>query len=140
MTKEEIFQFMNENPVFYLASMDGDQPRVRGMLLFRANEDGIIFHTSAQKDVYAQIRNNPKAELCFFGNGMQIRVTGELEYVQDDELKEEIYNHPSRKFLQVWRENGISDDILRIFNLRKATAVIWTMETNFAEKVPISLF
>lgn len=140
MTKEEIFQFMNENPVFYLASMDGDQPRVRGMLLFRANEDGIIFHTSAQKDVYTQIRNNPKAELCFFGNGMQIRVTGELEYVQDNELKEEIYNHPSRKFLQVWRENGISDDILRIFNLRKATAVIWTMETNFAEKVPISLF
>ena len=85
MTKEEIFQFMNGNPVFYLATMDGDQPRVRGMLLFRANEDGIIFHTSAQKDVYTQIRNNPKAELCF-GNGIQVGLL-ETEYVQDDELK-----------------------------------------------------
>ena len=34
MTKEELFQIMNKNPVFRLATMDGDQPRVRGMLLF----------------------------------------------------------------------------------------------------------
>ena len=65
MVKEEIFKLMNENPVFHLATMDGDQPRVRGMLLFRADEEGIIFHTASTKDVFQQIMKNPKAELCF---------------------------------------------------------------------------
>ena len=80
MKKEEMFQLMNANPVFHLATMDGDQPRVRGMLSFRANEDGIIFHTASTKDVYAQIMKNPKAELCFQGAGTQLRVTSMISY------------------------------------------------------------
>ena len=87
MSKEEIFKIMNENPVLHLATMDGDQPRVRGMLLFRADEDGIIFHTGSFKDVYSQIQKNPKAELCFNGQGIQVRVSGVLEEVDDENLK-----------------------------------------------------
>lgn len=138
MTKEYLFQIMNENPVFHLATMDGDQPRVRGMLLFRADEEGIIFHTASTKDVYAQILANPKAEICFQGQGIQIRVTGILEQVKDEKLKEEIFAHPTRKFLQAWKEQGI-DGLLQIFCLRNGTAVTWTMETNFAKKAPIQL-
>lgn len=138
MVKEEIFKLMNENPVFHLATMDGDQPRVRGMLLFRADEDGIIFHTASTKDVFAQIMKNPKAELCFQGQGSQIRVSGVLEQVFDENLKSEIYSHPSRKFLQAWKDNGI-DGLLQIFRLKNGTAVEWTMATNFAEKEPVEL-
>lgn len=139
MNAQEIFKLLNENPAFHLATVDGDQPRVRGMLLFRADENGIIFHTGAMKDVYTQLKANPKAEMCFFGNGVQVRVTGEMEEVQDENLKEEIYAHPTRKFLQAWREQGMGNDILRIFVMKKCSAVIWTMETNFAEKKPILL-
>lgn len=138
MVKENIFKLMNENPVFHLATMDGDQPRVRGMLLFRADEEGIIFHTASTKDVFKQIMENPKAELCFQGQGSQIRVSGILEQVNDEKLKNEIFNHPSRKFLQEWKENGI-DVLLQIFCLKNGTAVEWTMATNFEEKKPISL-
>lgn len=138
MVKENIFQLMNENPVFHLATMDGDQPRVRGMLLFRADEEGIIFHTASTKDVFKQIMENPKVELCFQGQGSQIRVSGILEQVNDEKLKNEIFNHPSRKFLQAWKENGI-DVLLQIFCLKNGTAVEWTMATNFEEKKPISL-
>lgn len=138
MVKENIFQLMNENPVFHLATMDGDQPRVRGMLLFRADEEGIIFHTASTKDVFKQIMENPKVELCFQGQGSQIRVSGILEQVNDEKLKNEIFNHPSRKFLQAWKENGI-DGLLQIFCLKNGTAVEWTMATNFEEKKPISL-
>jgi uncharacterized pyridoxamine 5'-phosphate oxidase family protein len=138
MTKSEIFAFMNENPVFYLATIDGDMPRVRGMLLYRADENGIIFHTGAMKDLYAQIMKNPKAELCFFGKGVQVRVTGILEKTEDKQLKEEIFAHPSRKFLQAWRESGI-DEMLQVFVLRNGTAVMWTMETNFDKKGPVQL-
>ena len=138
MLKEEIYKLMNENPVFYLATTEEDQPRVRGMLLFRADEEGIIFHTGSMKDVFKQIEKNPKVELCFNGNGTQVRVFGTLELVEDDKLKEEIYNHPSRKFLEAWKDQGI-DSMLRIFCLKHGTAVEWTMATNFAEKNPISL-
>lgn len=138
MNKEEIFKLINENPVFHIATMDGDQPRVRAMLLFRADAQGIIFHTGANKDVYAQIKKNPKVELCFQCNGKQIRVSGSLEQLHDDALKDEIINHPSRKFLQPWKDKGI-DSILQIFRLNNAIAVVWTMETNFMKKNPIPL-
>lgn len=138
MSKEELFKIMNENPVLHLATMDGDQPRVRGMLLFRADEEGIIFHTASSKDVYDQIKKNPKAELCFQGKGIQVRVTGVLEQVDDDNLREEIFNHPTRKFLQAWKDQGV-DGLLRIFRMKHGTAVTWTMATNFDEKEPVQL-
>lgn len=138
MTEKVMYGLMNANPGFHLATMDGDQPRVRGMFLFRADENGIIFHTASTKDVFAQIQKNPKVEMCFFGEGTQIRITGVLELVHDDELKEEIFNHPSRKFLQAWKEKGI-DHLLQIFRMKNCEAVTWTMETNFAEKNPVVL-
>ena len=138
MNEKEIYALMNANPVFHLATVEGDQPRVRGMLLFRADENGLIFHTASTKDVYTQIMNNPKVEMCFSGNGTQVRVTGVLENVTDDELKEEIFNHQSRKFLQAWKEKGI-DSLLQIFRMKNCEAITWTMETNFVKKEPIQL-
>ena len=138
MNEKEMYELMNANPSFHLATVDGDQPRVRGMLLFRADENGIIFHTASTKELYAQIKKNPKAEMCFFGNGTQIRVTGVLEQVIDDKLREEIFSHPSRKFLQAWKANGI-DHLVQVFRMKNCEAITWTMETNFAEKKPITL-
>lgn len=138
MKKEEVFQLMTENSVFHLATMDGDQPRVRGMLLFRADEKGIIFHTASTKEVYEQIKKNPKVELCFQGKGTQVRVSGRLEVVDDEELRKEIFNHPSRKFLQAWKAQGI-EELLQIFCLKNGTAVEWTMDKNFADKEMITL-
>lgn len=138
MTNKEMYNLMNANPAFHLATVEGDQPRVRGMLLFRADENGIIFHTASTKDVFAQIKVNPKAEMCFFGDGVQIRVTGVLEQVFDEQLREEIFAHPTRKFLQAWKENGI-DNLLQIFQMKNCQAVTWTMETNFCEKTPVMI-
>ena len=138
MTSQEILKLVNENPAFHLATVEGDQPRVRGMLLFRADENGFIFHTASTKDVYAQIKQNPKAEMCFSCGGVQIRVTGVLEENSDESLREEILAHPSRKFLQAWVENGI-DKLLKVFVMKDCTAVTWTMDTNFAPKAPIKL-
>lgn len=138
MRKEQLYAMMNENPAFHLATVEGNQPHVRGMLLFRADENGIIFHTASSKELYHQIQNNPKAELCFQANGTQIRVMGELEQIEDAALKEEILNHPTRKFLQAWKEMGI-DHLLSIFCLKNGKATTWTMETNFDEKVWINL-
>lgn len=138
MNKKELFELMNANPAMHLATTDGDQARVRGMLLYRADADGIIFHTAASKDLYLQIMKNPKAEICFQTGETQIRVTGVLEEVTDDALKEEIFNHPSRAFLRAWKEQGI-EDMLRIFRMKNGSAVTWTMTDNFAPKKYIEL-
>lgn len=138
MDKQEIFRLITENPVFHLATMDGDQPRVRGMLLFRADNDGIVFHTASTKEVYSQIMKNPKAELCFQCGDVQIRITGTLEKDEDETLRNEIFNHPTRKFLQAWKDNGI-DKLLTVFRLKNGEAVTWTMADNFKEKISIQL-
>lgn len=138
MSEKEMYDLMNGNPGFHLATVEGDQPRVRGMFLYRADENGLIFHTASTKDVFAQMKANPKVEMCFFGAGTQIRVTGVVEQIFDDNLREEIFSHPSRKFLQAWKANGI-DHLLQIFVVKNCEAVTWTMETNFEKKEPVML-
>jgi len=144
MTKNEIFQLMNENPGFFLATVDGNIPHVRGMLLYRADEDGILFHTAASKDVYRQIKQNPHAELCFLDpkTNVQLRVNGRLDIEDSKTLKDEIINHPSRNFLSAWKESFPADayyDDFIIFCLRDGKATLWSMETNFSEKEYINL-
>ncbi|MBQ8120530.1 MAG: pyridoxamine 5'-phosphate oxidase family protein [Ruminococcus sp.] len=138
MTSQEIFELISKQPMFHLATMDGDQPRVRGMMLFRADERGIVFHTASTKDVYRQIKANPKAEMCFSCGEVQVRVTGVLEQNDDPALREEIFAHPSRKFLHAWKEKGI-DGLLQVFVMKDCTAVTWTMATNFDPKEPVKL-
>jgi uncharacterized pyridoxamine 5'-phosphate oxidase family protein len=144
MTSQEILELINRNPVIHLATVEGDQPRVRGMLLYKADESGIVFHSGTMKDVYRQVMNNPKVELCFndFTNHVQVRVNGELEIVDDNNLKDEICAHPSRQFLKAWRENGSLQDFYKafvVFRLKNGKATTWTMETNFAPKEYIQL-
>lgn len=144
MTKNEVFDLMNNNPAFFLATVEGDQPRVRGMLLYKANDEGIIFHTGTMKEVYHQIISNPKAELCFndFKLGLQLRVSGDLELINDNHLKDEIAEHPTRTFLKPWKESGELENFYNtfaVFRLKNGIASTWTMATNFAPKEKIYL-
>ncbi|MFZ5968521.1 MAG: pyridoxamine 5'-phosphate oxidase family protein [Bacillota bacterium] len=136
MTKQEIFDLMNNNPSFFLATSEDGQPRVRGMFLYKADESGIIFHTGTMKDVFKQVMKNPCVELCFvdFSKYIQVRVSGELELIDDNNLKDEISEHPSREFLKPWKENHLSDfyNTFAVFKLKNGSAAIWTMDTNFA--------
>jgi len=144
MTKQEIFELMNNNPAFFLATSEGNQPNVRGMLLYKADEAGIIFHTATMKEVYKQAIQNPKVEMCFndMKSGMQIRVKGELELLEDKNLKDEILEHPSRQFLRTWKESGELKDFystLAVFRLKRGIATTWTLKTNFDQKEEIKL-
>lgn len=137
MNKQEIFDLMNSNPACFMATLEGDQPRVRGMLLYKADEAGIIFHTGIMKDLYKQVVEHPKVELCFvdFNKHVQVRVEGSMEIIDDNKLKDEIAQHPSREFLKAWRESGSLEDFYKtfaVFRLKNGTATIWTMERNFA--------
>ena len=84
MTKNEIIKFMNENPVFALATNDSTQPRVRYMMTsFADEENGITFCTGKAIDLYKQLCENPAVELCYLSGdqGMQVRVTATADDV-----------------------------------------------------------
>lgn len=144
MTKEEVFELINANPAFHLATVDGDQPRVRMMFLFRGDERGIIFHTGKMKDVYKQIEANPKVELCFYDakRNIQVRVSGKLEQITDNKFKDEICDHPTRAFLKPWRSAGPLQnfyDTFKVYQLKNGTAIWWTIAENFTPKQPLAL-
>lgn len=135
MTKDEILGFLNANPVFHLATVVGNKPHVRGMLLYRADENGLLFHTGKMKDVHKQLTENPSVELAFnnakFEDLIQVRISGEVELVEDLDLKKEIVQ--KREFLKPWVEkNGYGP--LAVYRIKKGIATVWTMKTNFEPK------
>lgn len=140
MTKKEVIEAINKAPVFYLATVEGDQPHVRGMLLYKADENEIVFHTAKMRELFSQLMSNNHAELCFSADGVQIRISGLLELVEDNALKDEIANHPSRTFLDPWR-NAISFDEFHeqfaVFRLTKGKITLWTMERNLDPKIEL---
>ena len=76
---ERVEKFLKEAETYYLATLEGDQPRVRTVHIF---EDKLYIQTGKVKDVSKQIHANPKVEICAFKNGEWLRVAGEL--VEDD--------------------------------------------------------
>lgn len=130
MTREEIFAFMNANPACFLATVENDQPRVRGVLLYKASEEGIIFHTGKMKSLYNQLQASPKAEFCFVKDGVQLRVAGELKLIEDKNLKIEISNHPSRAFMKSFGDN-FNLDQLAVYKMTNGKATYWTLKRNF---------
>ena len=135
MNKNEVFEFLDTNPVFHLATIEGNKPRVRGLLLYKADENGIIFHTGKMKDLHKQLTKNPQVEMCFnngnFENLIQIRVSGSVELIEDLKLKKEIVQ--KREFLKPWIDQ-MGYEFLAVYKLKKGVATVWTMKTNFAPK------
>ena len=71
--------------MYYLATTEGDQPRVRPFGTAEIFENHLYIQTGKSKNVSKQIEKNPKVELCGFKDGKWIRVTGEL--VRDDRVE-----------------------------------------------------
>jgi uncharacterized pyridoxamine 5'-phosphate oxidase family protein len=140
MNRHDILEIINSNPAFHLATVDDGHPRVRGMLLYRADEAGIVFHTGAMKDVHRQLLKKPEVELCFFDpkKMIQVRVQGVARQIEDPGFKQEIVDSPGREFLKpLVASQGM--DILSVFCVEACQAVTWTMATNFEPKTPVCL-
>jgi len=127
MNRDEILEFLNANPSCHLATVEGDQPRVRGMFMYRADEKGVVFHTGAFKSLYSQLQNNKNVEVCFNSPEKQVRVAGVSEVLSDEGLKKEILE--ARPWLKpLMGQQG--EDALIVFRLTACTVSVWTMETN----------
>lgn len=82
---KEVQEFLKECGVYYLATIDGDKPRVRPFGTAEIFDNHLYIQTGKKKDVFKQIENNNRVELCGFKDGKWIRVSGSL--VLDDRVE-----------------------------------------------------
>ncbi|MBQ6376197.1 MAG: pyridoxamine 5'-phosphate oxidase family protein [Lachnospiraceae bacterium] len=115
---ERVCTFMKEAETYYLATVDGDQPRVRPFGTINLFEGKLYIQTGKVKDVSKQLAVNPKAELCAFKNGEWLRVAATL--VNDDRIEPKVdmlENYPSLKAMY-----DANDSNTQVLYLKDATA------------------
>ncbi len=115
---EKVVQFLKDAGTYYLATVDGDQPRVRPFGTAHIFEGKLYIQTGKSKDVSKQLHANPKAEICAFKDGKWLRVAGEL--VPDDrrEAKASMLDaYPSLQSMY-----SADDDNTEVLYFKNATA------------------
>ena len=115
---ERVCQFLKDAGVYYLATVEGDQPRVRPFGTANIFEGKLYIQTGKVKPTSRQLLANPKAEISAFHNGTWIRLAGEL--VEDDRMeakKSMLDAYPSLR--NMYDEN---DGNTQVFYFRNATA------------------
>lgn len=85
---EKVVEFLDEAKTYYLATAEGDQPRVRPFGTALLWEGKLYIQTGKVKSVSKQLAVNPKAEICAFKDGQWLRVAGELVNDDSREVKE----------------------------------------------------
>ena len=117
---QRVYEFLKKAEVYYLATVDGDQPRVRPFGTVNVFEDKLYVQTGKVKPTSRQLAVNPKAELCAFKDGAWIRVACEL--VEDDRFKAKksmLDAYPNLRHM--YDEN---DGNTQVFYMKNATATI----------------
>ena len=82
---ERVCKFLKEAETYYLATVEGNQPRVRPFGTANIFEGKLYIQTGKVKPTSKQLLANPKAEICAFHNGVWVRIAGEL--IEDDRVE-----------------------------------------------------
>ena len=127
---QEIYDFLKEAGTYYLATMEGNQPRVRPFGTVHLFEEKLYIQTGKSKSVSRQISDNPKVEICAVIGGKWLRIAAQL--VEDDRIEAQkalLEDYPS---LQKMYQPG--DGNTQVFYLKDATAIF----SSFTEE-PVTL-
>ncbi|HBI64638.1 MAG TPA: NimC/NimA family protein [Clostridiales bacterium] len=116
---QKVYEFLKKCGTYYLATADGDQPRVRPFGTIDLFEGKLYIQTGKAKSVSKQLHSNPKAEICAFDGEKWLRVSAELVADERIEPKEHMLDaYPSLKQMY-----SASDDNTEVFYLKNAVAV-----------------
>ena len=136
MNIEKVRDFANLNPVCWLSTAEGDQPHVRGMLMWFADDTGFYFHTGSVKRLYRQMKINSHVEVAFHhhdtnnNESVMVRVAGKVEFVRDKGLQNRLLGE--RPFLQDIVQH-VPDCEVVIFKIATGEAQFWDMSVNCRE-------
>ena len=116
---DKVLKFLKDVETYYLATVEGDQPRVRPFGTAHVFEEKLYIQTGKVKDVSKQLHQNPKAEICAFKNGEWLRVSGKL--IEDDR------NEARQSMLDVYpslqKMYKADDGNTEVFYFENATAI-----------------
>ena len=128
---KRVLDFMKEAGVYYLATMDGDQPRVRPFGTFHEFEGKLYIQTGKSKDVAKQIFANPKAELCACKGGDWLRIQCELE--EDDRREARVSMLDAYPDLKNMYDPDDGNTVVFFLKNAKATFASFTMAPEVVE-------
>jgi uncharacterized pyridoxamine 5'-phosphate oxidase family protein len=124
----EVYEYLKKCGTYYIATVEGDQPRVRPFGTVNVFEDKLYIQTGKVKPVSKQIEVNPKIEICAFDGVSWIRLAATA--VEDDrvEARESMLDsYPDLK-----ARYSATDGNTEVFWLKDATATI----TYFSGEAP----
>lgn len=118
---KRVYEFLKTAETYYLATVEGDQPRVRPFGTVNIFENKLYIQTGKSKNVAKQISSNPKVEICAMKGDEWIRVTGTLVLDERTEAQESMLNdYPSLRAMYTTGPNGNT----AVFFFRDAVATI----------------
>ena len=114
----EVYEFLKKCGVYYLATVEGDRPRVRPFGTVDLYEGKLYFQTGKAKEVSRQMHVNPRVELCGFAGGQWLRV--EATAVEDS--RTEAQAHMLETYPNLRDRYAPGDGNMEVFYLKDATA------------------
>ncbi len=129
---QEVYDFLKKVGAYYLATVEGDQPRVRPFGTVDIFEGKLYIQTGKVKNVSKQIQANPKAEICAFDGATWLRVAGTLVRDERVEAKEHMLDaYPNLKNMY-----SATDDNTEVLYFEEATATF----SSFTEEPKVIKF
>ena len=129
---KEVYEFLKKCETYYLATMDGDQPRVRPFGTVDLFENRLYIQTGRVKNVAKQMKANPKIEICGMTDGKWIRV--EALAIEDDNREER--QHMLDAYPSLKASYSADDGNTTVFYLKNVTATI----SSFTDKPKVIRF
>jgi uncharacterized pyridoxamine 5'-phosphate oxidase family protein len=117
---QEVHDFLKECESYYLATVDGDQPRVRAFGTIHIFDGRLYIQTGKVKDVSKQMKANPKVEICAFNGKRWIRV--QATTVEDDRV--EARQSMLDAYPQLQGRYSATDDNTQVLYLKDVVATI----------------
>ena len=116
---DKVLKFLKDAETYYLATVEGDQPRVRPFGTAHVFEGKLYIQTGKVKYVSKQLHQNPKAEICAFKNGEWLRVSGKL--IEDD--RNEARQSMLDAYPSLQKMYKADDGNTEVFYFEEATAI-----------------
>ncbi|MCR5823842.1 MAG: pyridoxamine 5'-phosphate oxidase family protein [Lachnospiraceae bacterium] len=115
---KRVEEFLKKAGTYYLATVEGDQPRVRPFGTVNIFDGKLYIQTGKKKPVSKQLHANPKAEICAFVEGTWLRLAGELVSDDNREAKKSMLD----AYPQLRGMYNEDDDNTEVFYIKNATA------------------
>ena len=121
---QKVYEFLKKSGTFYLATSEGNQPRVRPFGEVNTFENKLYIQTGKVKKVYKQMKANPQVEICGMVNDQWIRI--EATVAEDDRVEASKSLLDAYPFLN--KQYRADDGNCTVFYLKNATATIYSMK------------